>query len=178
MNQLTPCVFAFALVGCIKAPEIVVVDRATALEQQAAGSFDDVEKKLAVHATVPQPVPLTPNQLQDVGIMPPSIVDQTEQTAADRVDVLLRQRCIGEGNDGLLADTYDDCRGTADRVKSIALIDRTNRARTQLWHWMHAQRPDVSMADLRRAWYEAHALGVVCRGWTQRADGKWEAKKC
>jgi hypothetical protein len=178
MNHLTPCVVAFALLGCIKAPEIVVVDRATALEQQAAGSFDDVEKQLASRATAAQPVPLTPDQLEAIGIMPAAIVDRTEQTEADRVDVLLRQRCIGEGNDGLLVDTHDDCRGAADRVKAIALVDRINRARTQLWNWMHAQRPDASIADLRRAWHEAHALGVVCRGWTQRADGQWEAKKC
>ena len=33
---------ALGAVGCLKAPEIVMVDRATALEQQAAGSFDDL----------------------------------------------------------------------------------------------------------------------------------------
>ncbi len=39
--------------GCVKAPEIVVVDRATALEQQAAGSFADVEQDLAQRAVSP-----------------------------------------------------------------------------------------------------------------------------
>jgi hypothetical protein len=166
------------MLGCISAPEIVVVDRATALEQQAAGSYDELEKQLAERAVVPHPVALTPNQLEALGIMPRPLVDDTDQTDADRVDVLLRQRCVGEGKDGLIVDTPDQCRGGADRVVTIALIDRTNRAREQLWRWMRARRPDLSINDLRRAWREAHALGVVCRAWMERADGQWEAKKC
>lgn len=178
MKHLTVCILALALPGCIKAPEIVMVDRATALEQQAGGSFEDVEQDLALHAVSPRPVPLTPAQLEALGIMPVPLVDHTDETEADRVDALLRQRCIGEGNDGLLVDTYDDCIGAADRVLAIALVDRTNRARLQLWEWMHAERPATSVAALREAWREAHALGVVCRGWMQTADGKWEPKKC
>jgi hypothetical protein len=178
MIRLSLCVFALSLLGCIKAPEIVVVDRATALEEQAAGSFDEVDKQLAERATAPQPVPLTPNQLQALGIMPAPLIDHTDQTEADRVDVLLRQHCIGEARDGLLVDTHDACLGAADRETAIALIDRTNRARTQLWRWMHTQRPDTSMGALRQAWREVHARGVVCRGWLQRDDGQWEAKKC
>jgi hypothetical protein len=178
VKYFIPCVFAFAMFGCIKAPEIVVVDRATALELQAAGSYDELEKQLAERAVSPQPVPLTPNQLEALGIMPTPLVDHTDDTDADRVDALLRQHCIGEGKDGLLVDTYDECRGSTDRVAAVALVDRTNRARVQLWRWMHSKRPDMSMDDLRRAWHEAHALGVVCRAWIQRDDDQWEAKKC
>jgi hypothetical protein len=167
-----------AVLGCVKAPEIVVVDRATALEQQAAGSFDDLEKDLAGRAVAPRPVPLTPEQLEALGLKPTPLVDRTHDTEADHVDSLLRQHCIGEGNDGLLADTHDDCQGAADRAATIELIDRTNRARTQLWHWMREQRPELSLDALRQAWRESHAHGVVCDGWMQRTDGRWEAKAC
>jgi hypothetical protein len=178
MNRLAICALALLPLGCIKAPEIVLVDRATALEQQAAGSFEEVEKKLARSAIAPGPVPLTPDQLEALGIKPRPLVDDAELTDADRVDALLRQRCLGEGRDGLLADTFDDCLGAADRVVVVALVDRSNRARAQLWRWMHAQRPEVTVEALRSAWRVAHARGVVCGGWTQRDDGKWEAKKC
>src|ERR1700712_4383771 len=111
MSRVPVYLFALALAGCIKAPEIVMVDRATALEQQAGGSFEDVERDLALRAVSPRPVPLTPGQLEALGILPAPLVDHTDETEADRVDALLRQRCIGEGNDGLLVDTYDDCIG-------------------------------------------------------------------
>ncbi len=169
---------AWATLGCVKAPEIVVVDRATALEQQAAGSFADVERDLARRAVQPGAEALTPDQLQTLGIMPAPIVDHTEQTEADRVDALLRQRCLGEGKHGLLVDTHDDCIGASDRVVAIALVDRTNRARLQLWRWLAAQRPELSVDAVREKWREAHLRGLVCRGWLQAADDTWAAKKC
>ena len=46
MNRLLAFAALAPLVGfagCFKPPEIVMVDRATALEQQASGSFDDLE---------------------------------------------------------------------------------------------------------------------------------------
>jgi hypothetical protein len=178
MNRLTVCVLALLPLGCFGAPEIVMVDRATALEQQAGGSFDDVENGLNERAVAPRPVPLTPDQLEALGIKPAPLVDHTDQTEADRLDGLLRQRCVGEGKDGLLVDTRDDCVGASDRVTAITLIDRTNSARVQLWRWMHAEHPETPLEELRRAWREAHARGVVCRGWTQQDDGKWEPKKC
>jgi len=170
--------FALAVLGCVKAPEIVVVDRATALEQQAAGSFDTLERDLAGRAIAPEPVPLTPDQLEALGIKPTPIVDDTHDTEADHVDGLLQQHCIGEGNDGFLADTHDDCKGAADQAEAVKHINRTNRARVQLWRWMQAQRPDLTMDVVRQAWRESHVRGVVCDGWMQRADGQWEAKKC
>ena len=42
-----PLIAPLALSACFKPPEIVMVDRATALEQQASGSFDDLERKLS-----------------------------------------------------------------------------------------------------------------------------------
>ena len=111
--RFAPCLLALA--ACIRAPDVVMVDRATALEQQAAGSFDEVELKLIRTGVVPRPVPLTPEQLEALGVRPPTPVDDTEQTEADRIDDLLRNRCIGEGRDGLLVDTHASCLGASDR---------------------------------------------------------------
>lgn len=164
--------------GCIHAPEIVLVDRATALEQQAAGSFNDLERKLARGAMTPRPSPLTPEQLEALGIPPPALVDDTERTDADRVDALLQQHCVGEGSDGLLVDTNAACKGATDRARAATLIARANAARQQLWRWMRDRRPETSLDEVRRAWHDSHAGGVVCGGWMQRSDGGWEGKKC
>src|SRR5262249_34413976 len=126
--------------GCIHAPEIVLVDRATALEQQAAGSWDELDRKLSAAVTMPRPVPLTPEQLAALGIRPPPLVDATEQSEADRVDGLLVQHCIGEASDATLVDTHEACKGATDREEAIELIDRVNHARVQLWRWMQKRR--------------------------------------
>ena len=47
MKYLVAVAVALAPLGCIRAPEIVLVDRATALEEQAAGSYSELERKLA-----------------------------------------------------------------------------------------------------------------------------------
>ncbi|MEI9947778.1 MAG: hypothetical protein WDO74_02085 [Pseudomonadota bacterium] len=77
-----------------------------------------------------------------------------------------------------MVDTHDDCIGASDRVVAIALVDRTNRARLQLWRWLAAQRPELSVDAVREKWREAHLRGLVCRGWLQAADDTWAAKKC
>lgn len=177
MTRLLGCC-AFAALACIRAPELVMVDRATALEQQAAGSFEELDRKITSNAIVPRPVPLTPEQLQALGIRDATLTDDTEATPADRVDELLRRHCVGEGREGLLVDTHRDCRGGSDRAAAIALIERVNRARTQLWRWMSAERKDSSPAAHQRRWRQIHARGVVCGGWVQRDDGAWEEKKC
>ena len=178
MIRLFACLILVAPLGCIRAPEIVLVDRATALEQQAAGSFAELEKKLARATLAPRPVPLTPEQLEALGIPTPTLVDATEHTDAVRVDDLLKQHCVGEAKDGTLVDTHDSCRGAADRGQAIALVERTNSARQQLWRWMKDRRPEVAGDELRLAWHKSHARGVVCGGWLQKDDGGWEAKKC
>ena len=170
------CVVASA--GCIKPPEVVLVDRATALEQQAAGSFDELETKLLRIAATPKPTALSPEQLEALGIRAAPIVDDAELSDADRVDDLLKRRCIGEGMDGLLTETPGDCQGAADHDLIVTLTERTNNARLQLWKWMHERKPTVSVEDLRRAWHDAHLHGVVCEGWIQGGNGAWSAKQC
>jgi len=177
MRRLVVCVLCLG--GCIKAPEIVLVDRATALEQQAAGSYSELERKLARATMAPRPAPLTPEQLETLGIAPPSLVDDTERTDADRVDALVAQHCVGESKEGLLVDTHDACKGAADRGNAIALVERSNNARQQLWRWMKERTHEKStLDDVRRAWHREHARGVVCGGWMQKDDGSWEEKKC
>ncbi|HEX9105099.1 MAG TPA: DUF1318 domain-containing protein [Polyangia bacterium] len=180
MRRLFACLVLCGPLGCIRAPEIVLVDRATALEQQAAGSYAELERKLARATMAPRPAPLTPEQLETLGIAPPSLVDDTERTDADRVDALLAQHCIGEAKDGTLADTHEACKGAADRAQALALVERTNSARQQLWRWMKERAGDKkrSLDEVRRAWHGEHARGVSCGGWLQRDDGGWEEKKC
>jgi hypothetical protein len=166
------------LAGCFKPPEIVMVDRATALEQQASGSFDDLERELDRAAIEPRPVPLTPEQLEALGVRPAPLVDESELTDADRLDGFLAQHCVGEGSDGLIVDTRDACKGAADAEEVQTLLERVNRARRQLWRWMHEQRVDVSEGELRRGWREKHVRNVVCGGWIEGSDGKWQGKSC
>ena len=168
---------SLAAAGCFNS-NVVVVDRATALEQEAAGSFDDVERKLDRAGIEPRPVPLTPEQLESLGVRPAPLVAGADVTDADRVDGLLVQHCIGEGLDGLLVDTRDACRGAADADEIQTVVERVNRARRQLWRWMHEQRSDVGVDDLRKGWQKAHVRNVVCDGWVQGDDGKWLGKTC
>ena len=67
MTRLCACLALVSVAGCIKAPEIVLVDRATALEQQAAGSFKELEERLVRTAIAARPVPLTPAELHALG---------------------------------------------------------------------------------------------------------------
>jgi hypothetical protein len=164
--------------GCLKPPEIVMVDRATALEQQASGSFDDLERRLDRAAIEPRPVPLTPEQLQALGYRPAPLVDESDLTDSDRLDGLLARHCLGEGKDGTIVDTRDACKGTDDAEEVEILLERVNRARRQLWRWMHEQRTDVPEAHMQRAWRENHLRNVVCGGWIEGSDGKWQAKSC
>jgi hypothetical protein len=177
MKRVPVCVLLL-MAGCIRAPEIVMVDRATALEQQAAGSFRELEEELARAAMAPQPAPLTPEQLETLGIPPPNFKDKSLDGDADRVDELLKQRCIGETNEGTLQDTQEACKGGADHAEALALIERTNTARQQLWRWMKQRRPGATLEQMRAHWKKAHAQGVTCGAWMQREDGQWEAKKC
>ncbi|WP_043711561.1 DUF1318 domain-containing protein [Corallococcus macrosporus] len=169
---------ALATSGCISAPEIVMVDRATALEEQASGSFKDVEQRLARAGMNPTPVPLTPNQLEDLGIQPTPLVENIGRTPADRIDDLLRRHCVGEGRDGLLASQRRRCRAGRMTADDVALVERVNRSRKQLWKWMQSVRPDVPEETLRRSWHKAHAEGVVCGGWVEAEDGTWGEKQC
>jgi hypothetical protein len=178
VNRVWAALLVAGATGCLKAPSIVVVDRGTALEQQASGSFDDVERRLSRAAATPRPAPLTPEQREALGLQRPGAVGGTHLTEADEVDLLLVRHCIGEGADGLLVHTPDACRGVPDPDAIMHAIDSVNRARRQLWRFMNTAREDASLDDVRRAWHEIHVAGVVCGGWIQADDGTWRAKSC
>jgi hypothetical protein len=169
---------ALAAAGCIRAPELVMVDRATALEEQASGSFKDVEQRLARAGMNPTPVPLTPDQLEALGLRPTPLVENIGKTQADRVDDLLRRHCVGEGRDGLLIDTRRSCQAGRLSADDVALVDRVNRARMLLWQWMRTVRPGMPEESLRHSWQQLHAGGVVCGGWVEADNGTWGEKKC
>ena len=178
MTRNTLVVAATLVLGCINPPPIVMVDRATALEQQAGGTYADLEKRLARVSVASHPIPFTPEELEALGLTTPPLIDRTDITDADRIDDLLQRHCVGEGLDGSLVDTPDACHGVTDHEALLVLVDRVNRARSQLWRWMQQQRPDATIAEIRKRWRDAHVHGVACGGWVQKEDGQWAEKGC
>ena len=162
--------------GCIKAPDIVVIDRATALEREAAGSYPKLEHELDRAGTVPRPNPITREQLEGAG-EPRPVVEAETSSDAERIDALLKSMCVGEALDGTLVETRDRC-SVKEVPRLSSLVERANRDRQQIWEWLKAERPKHSMAEVRRAWRETHVRAVVCGGQVQKDDGSWEAKKC
>lgn len=180
------CTLACAalLAGCVRAPAVVIVDRKTALEQQAAGSFRGLEEELAKAGQSPRPAPLTSEQLAAAGV---ADGDDTRQAAlgdevpgndALRTDALLVQRCIGEALDGTLALTIEPCTGTIDVPEVNRLIERVNRERRQLWRWLEEHAGGKSPVEVRAAWREIHLDGLICGAQLQRAGTTWEIKAC
>lgn len=188
---------ALALTGCITAPAVVIVDRRTALEQQASGSFRGLEEELEQAGLTPRPAPLTPAQLGASGVRREGLeaTDSDDETSdAVRTDALLIKRCLGEALDGTLVLTIDPCTGTLDVPSVDRLVERVNRNRRQLWRWLAAQTRgqgrdqtrdrvrdqarEKSDDEVRAAWRQIHLAGLVCGGAYQVAGGAWEIKKC
>lgn len=55
-------------------------------------------------------MPLTPDQIEALGVKPTPIVDDTYDTEVDHADGMPQQHGIGEGNDGFLVDTHDEAK--------------------------------------------------------------------
>jgi hypothetical protein len=164
--------------GCIKAPDVVIVDRKTALEQQAAGSFRGLEEDLEQAGLLPRPTPVTAAELEASGVrVRPDVDEVGGQPDAIAADTLLISRCIGEARDGTLVLTIDRCTGAIDVPDVNRLLERINRSRRQLWVWM-AQRQKKPEAQVQATWREVHVAGLVCGGQLQTAAGGWETKKC
>ncbi|HOI09834.1 MAG TPA: hypothetical protein PK313_05070, partial [Myxococcota bacterium] len=108
-----PCVAialaaTLAAAGCIQA-HVAVVDRATALEQQAAGEFGVLERDLLQSGLSPRAAELTRGAIDAAGV-------DTSRTTLDRIlrihglraeddaalDDLFARHCVGEGRDGLV----------------------------------------------------------------------------
>jgi hypothetical protein len=169
--------FAVGGTGCIKAPDIVLLDHATALEQQAAGDYAPLERQLTTAGMAPRPTPFSRDQLEAAGAKKPPLAEEAEPSDAEQIDLLLKERCLGEALDGTLVETRDSCRAE-DVAQVIGLVDRANRDREQIWRYLRAQRPRASAEEVRRAWRAVHLAQVPCGGQVQRADGRWEPKAC
>ncbi len=184
--MLAPLLLPAALAAaCLPAPTVVVRDRKTALEEQAAGRYRALENDLRQASLSPKGEDLTRQQIVEAG------QDTSGQTLdvvvriygsvradAERLDDLLRRHCVGEGLDGQLLETPDACAGERDAAATAELVQRANRDRRQLWRHIAAARPGASEEEVRRAWRAVHLRSVVCGGWVQADDGSWSAKEC
>lgn len=171
--------------GCVRAPAVVIVDRKTALEQQASGSFRGLEEELEQAGAQPRAVPLTGAQLAAAGVegdrsgLAEEVADKgLAGSDAVRTDALLVQRCIGEAADGTLALTIEQCTGTIDVPLANQMIERVNRERRQMWRWIGERAPGKNPEEVRAAWRTTHLEGLVCGGQLQLATGAWEIKRC
>lgn len=182
MKRLVVLLVLSLLPACIKAPDLVIVDHATALEQQAGGNYRRLQSELDQAAVVPRPAPFTHAEIAGSGAStePLAIGDESRRSGSDegKVDALLQRRCLGEANDGTLVETTSTCGGRIDAAQVVRLVERSNRDRWQVWRYLQSQRPKATLDEVRRAWRAVHLEGVVCGGQVQRADGGWEAKRC
>src|SRR6187549_842060 len=112
-----------ALTSCV-APNVVVVDQKTALEQQAAGGYPALENDLEQAGMSPAPESFAKEELaagrERTGSGPlgelAELYAKTESDA-DAIDRLLLQRCIGEARSGLLEPRPNDCVGATDATE-------------------------------------------------------------
>jgi uncharacterized protein YdbL (DUF1318 family) len=174
-------VLAALAAGCVRAPAVVIVDRKTAVEQQASGSFRGLEEELEQAGLAPRPAPLTPAQLGASGVRREGLeAAGQDDVGADalRADALLTKRCVGEALDGTLAPTFDSCTAAVDVPEVGQLIERVNLARRQLWRWLAGKAKGKTDDEVRAAWREVHLQGLVCGGQFQATGGAWEVKQC
>lgn len=169
--------------GCV-APNVVVVDQKTALEQQAAGGYPALENELEQAGLSPAPETFSREQLAArserggrgaLGEL--AELYAAAETDADAIDRLLVQRCIGEALSGQLEPRSEDCVGVTDATEMARLIGRENLHRRQLWQLLARQR-GARVEDVRQLWRELHVQQVVCGGWLETSPGVWEAKEC
>jgi len=166
------------LAGCVKA-DVLIVDKKTALEEQAAGSFRGLEEELEQAGLLPRPTPVTAAQLEAAGVRSAPDSDQAEGVPdALRADTLLVQRCVGEAQDGSLVLTVDRCTGAIDVPDVNRLLERVNRSRRQLWQWLATRAPRRSPVEIQKSWREVHLAGLICGGQVEKEGGGWEVKKC
>ncbi len=166
--------------GCVRAPDVVIVDRKTALEQQASGSFRGLEEELEQAGLLPRPTTVTGAQLTEAGVARAGgpRVEAPGLPDALQADTLLTQRCVGEALDGTVVLTVASCTGTIDVPQTNRLIERVNRNRRQLWRWMEEKSPGKSPEEVKAAWRQWHVAGLVCGAQLQGAGGEWEIKRC
>lgn len=180
-----PFALALSLAACISAPDVVLLDRKTILEEQAAGELLTLADALRESAIVPQAVPYTRGQLEAAGadLSHDALgrlvqLQQMPLSEIDYLDNLLVRRCIGEARSGLLVETPATCTGPAATVRTSAAVQRVNRSRKQLWRYLQERSPESSSAQIRSLWRQRHLQALVCGGQVQQDDGEWDIKQC
>ena len=186
MRSALACLGALgAVAGCITAPDVVIIDQKTALEQQAAGRFPELENDLLQLGLQPGVEPFTRAQLEaggwgkawgDLGAVV-QIYGGVRDDRAKLDDHLVRS-CIGEGQQGLLVATPDACQGSTDEDEVASLVARGNRHRRQAWRWMAERTPGRTPEELAVRWREVRLQEVPCGGWVQGDEGSWATKEC
>ena len=177
------------LPGCISAPNVVLVDQKTALEQQAAGEFRHLELELERAGTPAKPEDIPGDKLETnskeagegrLGELARLV--STELGDSQRIDQLLAAHCVGEALNGSLQQTPELCRLDVDGGQVTRLLERTNLHRRQLWSLLSSQNPGTTETQAREAWRKRHLQRVICGGLIQVGDGAgepaWEGKKC
>ena len=171
--------------GCISAPDVVLVEEKTALEKQAAGELRSAERSLQDTVLTGRPDPYTRSQMEGRGSdLQESSLGEIVQlyTAAkgdgEKLDGYLLIRCVGEAENGLVVVTSDACQEDVDPNEIAGIVERTNRARRQIWgDGMKRLRPESSEAELRKAWRKRHLQAVICGAWIEM-DGQWQERRC
>ena len=173
------------IAGCVKAPDIVLTDQKTALEQQAAGDYRALENDLHQAGIAPKGVDITREAIDasnpDPGTSSLGTVVQLYsevRTEAAWIDQLLVASCVGESLDALLRHTPDTCRDDVDLAQLTRVVERLNLHRRQLWRAIGAQRPGKSEDQIRAVWRPIHLARVVCGALVQTDENTWENKKC
>jgi hypothetical protein len=185
-----PRLLAFLLVaaplgGCISAPDVVLLDRKTVLEEQASGELHPLENDLREAAIVPKGADFTRAELREAGedmthgtLSTVVNIHGVIRTEADYLDDLLVRRCIGEAFSGLLVETPRTCAGRQKAGRTSEAIQRVNRARRQMWRYLQGKRPGTPEEEVRTTWRRHHLEAVVCDGQVQNEEGEWEIKRC
>lgn len=174
------------LAACIKAPTVVIVDRKTALEEQAAGRYRPLEEDLGRALSEPRAVPLTGGEIVGAGeksevlstVGGATMTEEAARSERVRIDGWLSNHCLGEAKDGTIVETPRQCAGDADSAQLARAVERANRNRVQVWQFLQQKNPSRTLDEIRATWRRTHLESVVCGAPVERADGVWENKKC
>jgi uncharacterized protein YdbL (DUF1318 family) len=176
---------AVGLSGCITAPDIVVRDRATALEEQAGGRYRDLSQALRAKVLRPEPHPLTSEQIQaaspgDNNATFGEIVRWAEfgQDHHALIERWLMAGCVAEGADGLLRSTPGECTLAVDDAGLSQAVSEENRNRRQLWRALAAAQDGSSEDEVARQWRQKQVELAPCGAWVEVEQGKFEPKRC
>lgn len=176
---------ALLLSACISAPDVVMLDRKTVLEEQASGELLPLANALREAAIVPKGVPFTRGRLEEAGVdLGHDALGQLVQlqqlplSELDYLDNLLVRRCIGEARSGLLVETPETCSRDQPAIRTSAAIQRVNRSRKQLWQYLYERKPAERQETIRHLWRQRHLATVPCGGQIQDDEGLWSIKAC